>query len=118
MDIFDVTRGTNNITLTALSTGTAVVTAKVIYGESHEATADCTVTVKEAPKSDEPKGILGDVDNDGVLTSADALEILRASTGAKNLTPEQTKLADVDGDGVITSNDALMVLGYSVGLFN
>ena len=67
-------------------------------------------------KTKDPLGLLGDVDGDGNITSADALTILRASVGLSSLSPEQTKLADVDGDGNVTSADALLVLRHSVGL--
>ena len=58
----------------------------------------------------------GDLDNDGEVTSNDALKILRASVGLETFTQEQTVLADLDNDGEITSNDALIVLRKSVGL--
>ena len=67
-------------------------------------------------KTKDPLGLLGDVDGDGNITSADALTILRASAGLSSLSPEQTKLADVDGDGNVTSADALLVLRHSAGL--
>lgn len=56
------------------------------------------------------------MDGDGFITSADALTILRTSSGLSKLTTEQTKLADIDGDVKITSGDALAVLRYSAGL--
>ena len=58
----------------------------------------------------------GDLDNDGEVTSNDALKILRVSVGLETFTQEQTVLADLDNDGEITSNDALSVLRKSVGL--
>ncbi len=65
--------------------------------------------------SDE-EGTVGELDGDGNITSADALEILRMSVGL--VTPDDIKkqLADVDGDGEIYAGDALEVLRYSVGL--
>ena len=58
-------------------------------------------------------GILGDVDDDGYITSADALQILRESAGYKSI--KHFSLADVDDDGYITSADALAVLRTSAG---
>lgn len=60
--------------------------------------------------------IYGDIDNDGKITSADSLLILRQSVNLENFDDIHKELADVDGDGVITSADALEVLRYSVGL--
>ncbi|MBQ1388570.1 MAG: hypothetical protein IIY78_02975 [Clostridia bacterium] len=59
---------------------------------------------------------IGDVDHDGVITSSDALIILRMSVGLEIITDELRELADVDSDGSITSSDALEVLRFSVGL--
>lgn len=58
----------------------------------------------------EPKPV--DIDGDGVITSTDALEVLRMSAG---IAP-QTNTADIDGDGAATSADALILLRVSVGL--
>ena len=79
----------------------------------------------DKPTPDEPdkptpetKGLLGDVNNDGSVDSADALLILRASLelGLDKFDPVQTFLGDIDGDGILTSNDALEVLRYSIQL--
>ncbi|MBQ1388149.1 MAG: leucine-rich repeat protein [Clostridia bacterium] len=81
------------------------------------------------------KTVLGDIDGDGVITSADALGVLRGSIG---LVPSGSGLpaasgaaatwesgistadfyiiGDVDKDGNITSADALALLRYSVGM--
>ena len=60
--------------------------------------------------------ILGDVDGDGIITSADSLLILRQSVQLENFDDLHLNLADVDNDGSVTSADALEVLRYSVGL--
>ena len=64
-------------------------------------------------QTDLPK--IGDLDNDGRITSADSLLILRQSVSLENFTDEQFILADIDGDNKITSADALEVLRNSVG---
>nr|QNO45489.1 hypothetical protein CEDKBFPB_00001 [Methanosarcinales archaeon ANME-2c ERB4] len=51
----------------------------------------------------------GDLNRDGVLTSADAVIVLEMAARG-----EWSKEADVDGDGVVTSLDALMVIGDGV----
>ena len=65
---------------------------------------------------EKPTGIYGDMDGDEVITSSDALTILRASISIVKLTAEKKALADIDSDGEITANDALAVLRYSVGM--
>lgn len=61
-------------------------------------------------------GLFGNIDNDGKITSADSLKILRASVSLETLSISQFLLADVDDDQTITSSDALEVLRVSVGL--
>ena len=99
--------GTATITISAVSksnyTGKAVVEFKIVDPNGNP----------DGPKADV---ICGDVDGDGDVTSADALAILRASSGLSTLTAAQTTAADVDGDGDATSSDALQVLRYSSGL--
>ncbi len=60
----------------------------------------------------------GDLDNDQKIDSSDALIILMSSTGLKELSNEQRKVADVDADGKINSSDALSILMRSVGLID
>ena len=60
--------------------------------------------------------IIGDLDGDNKITSADSLKILRMSVSLEPTTNENKPLADVDGDGKVTSADALEVLRASVGL--
>ena len=67
------------------------------------------------PEPHLPKGIVGDLDDDGYITATDALLILRASLGMDTLDEDHTKRADVDEDGYVTSGDALAVLRASVG---
>ncbi|MBQ8227713.1 MAG: dockerin type I repeat-containing protein [Clostridia bacterium] len=60
----------------------------------------------------------GDLNNDNKIDSSDALLVLMASTGIKNLTPEQKIYADVSADGEINSSDALSILMRAVGLID
>ena len=59
--------------------------------------------------------IYGDVDGDGKISAADALEVLKAVVGNVTLTDEQKVLADVDGDQKVSSADALTILKKVVG---
>lgn len=58
----------------------------------------------------------GDIDQDGVVTAADARLALQATAGNRELTLEQAKAADVNGDGIITSIDARWILQISTGI--
>ena len=75
--------------------------------------------------SDEPdpgkkilRGLLGDVNNDRVIDSADALLILRRSVDLDEFDDLQNLLGDVDFDKEYTSADALADLRYSVDLID
>ena len=74
--------------------------------------------ISSAKTPDDPIEIsnIGDLDNDGQITSADALDALRISVGIVEKTPENMALADVDSDGYVTANDALNIIRFSVGL--
>ena len=59
---------------------------------------------------------IGDIDNDGQITAADARLALRAAVGLENFNDAQKKSADADGDGQITATDARLILRAAVGL--
>lgn len=59
---------------------------------------------------------LGDVNNDGKITAADARTILRASAKLEKLDTEKSDVADLNGDGKITASDARTVLRMSAKL--
>lgn len=68
------------------------------------------------PVEEEPVSVIGDIDSDGIVTSADSLRILRISVGLEQVDENVRKLADVNGDGSVDSSDSLEILRYSVGL--
>lgn len=57
-----------------------------------------------------------DVDKDGKITVADALEILRKAAKLSEITEDDLNKYDVDGDGQITVADALAVLRVAARL--
>lgn len=57
----------------------------------------------------------GDVNGDELITSDDALTILRQALGLRELECSSV-LADVTGDGLVDSSDALIVLRFALGI--
>ena len=60
--------------------------------------------------------MMGDIDKNGKVESADARTALRASVGLHQLTSEEFTLADMDNSGKIESADARSILRAAVGL--
>lgn len=66
-----------------------------------------------ADSSSETERSSADIDGDGEITSADALEVLKHVVG---ITALDTVRADVNGDGIVNTLDALYILKIVVGL--
>jgi hypothetical protein len=60
------------------------------------------------------KGMLGDVDDNGVVAAADAYLALQMTVGKQEPTAKQMYAADVNGDGAVSSADVSMILYYAV----
>lgn len=56
---------------------------------------------------------VGDINNDGVVDSGDAIEVLRHNAKIITLSGAQFILADVNGDNKVDSNDAILILKYN-----
>lgn len=110
--------------------GVAVLTMKKSGASQSITSAPKAIATKDAngalspitkPKvTDDPLGgrMLGDVNNDGEVTSADALAILKHSVGMEKLKGVDLLVADINGDGDVTSADALLALKRSVGMLD
>lgn len=61
------------------------------------------------------KETIGDLNEDGVINSADALIVLQISVGTVKKTEKLAKLGDIDYNGKVNSLDALILLRHSVG---
>ena len=59
--------------------------------------------------------IMGDVNNDGTITTADASLALTVSNNAGSVTAAQFVLADVNGDAKIPQDDAREILRVAAG---
>jgi hypothetical protein len=95
--------------------GVYKVTAKLTNkdGSKIYSTASFEITVKAAQESYK----LGDVNNDGLIDSVDASNILAeyarvSSNKPSNFSSAQFKAADVDGDNMVDSSDASRILAY------
>lgn len=58
---------------------------------------------------------IGDTTGDGMVTSADALAIMKAANNKTTLTPEQLNVLDINRDGQVTTADATLLLSQYVG---
>lgn len=58
---------------------------------------------------------LGDSDSNGKINSADALLVLKYTTGGQEFTSKQKEISDFNGDGKVNSADALVILQVSTG---
>ncbi len=64
----------------------------------------------------EPEYVLGDVNGDGRITSADARLALRAAVSLETLDAVKLLSADANSDGKVTSADARLILRVAIGL--
>lgn len=62
------------------------------------------------------ENVLGDVNGDGYLTSADARLALRFSAGMDKPTVQQKSLSDMNGDGSVTVADVKLIMASALDL--
>ncbi len=77
---------------------------------------EADITTDTDADSTEVTVLLGDVDDNGIVNSVDALYILRFSAGLVRADAKTAYIADVNKDSAVSSTDALAVLRYSAGL--
>ncbi|MBQ7014133.1 MAG: hypothetical protein IJN11_09530 [Oscillospiraceae bacterium] len=73
-----------------------------------------TRVIVEIPEPVE--GLCGDVNQDGIVSIVDVIQINRTILGSETLTTEQQALADAYQDGTVTSKDSLTILKHLVSL--
>ncbi len=74
------------------------------------ATAVLSLTTLSALPAGAANGVLGDVDQDGVITGHDSAMVSRyLNVDANALTEEQLALADMNGDGAVDQTDADLI---------
>ncbi|MCH8295899.1 hypothetical protein IH992_32880, partial [Candidatus Poribacteria bacterium] len=64
------------------------------------------------------EGLIGDLNRDGQVDSADAVLILRIDRQLQTPTEYQRSVGDVNNDGQINESDAIQILGESIGIFD
>ncbi|MBO4563763.1 MAG: CotH kinase family protein [Clostridia bacterium] len=101
-------------TFTAATTGSYTFTWRYSKDYSMSSGSDCVWVDNIAYSGDPLNQLLGDVDGNGVVNSADALLLLRYALGVVTTMPHMEN-ADFDQNGVIDSSDALQVLRYAMG---
>jgi uncharacterized protein YjdB len=93
-------------TVTAISVGTANVTASATDGSGTGSV--CKVTVTEAIKP-------GDVNNDDNINISDLMAVLNYVSGKSELVEDALTAADVNGDGMVDLQDLMRLLNYVSG---
>ena len=102
--------GSARLTVSGKMTGRERITFQ-LDGTAMTAVTNVTVSIPS-------EKYLGDIDDDGFVTSADARLALRISVKLEDCQPDSEKFftADVNHDGAVGSDDARMILRASVGL--
>lgn len=75
------------------------------------------VSIISLPSFATTQFILGDVDGNKDVNSADAIMVMRADVGLINLDDSQMLAADVNEDGVVDTGDIIRLVRYSAGMF-
>jgi hypothetical protein len=81
-------------------------------------TAPPTSTPTPAPTATTCPGIPGDINDDGRITTSDALLCFQIALGTYTPTPEEACRADVNSDGRVTTSDALCIFQEALGIPN
>ena len=103
---------------TATSTGSVTFEWRYHKDSSNSFGYDCVKLDNVEHVRSGPLGMLGDVDNNGVIDTIDALLALRAALGIVSLDSGETYRADVTGDGTVNTEDALLALRHALGIIN
>ncbi len=74
-------------------------------------------TYRRTTKPITTKGIIGDLDKSGAVTTADARIALKIAAGQMKATEDQLLLGDIDEDEKITTTDAKEILYMATGIY-
>ncbi len=87
--------------------------AQAVYDKEDASASEVGEAVKSLVDEILKARLLGDVDGNGAVDSADSAEVLKFTAEAQELDEVQNKAADVNGDGAADSTDAAAILGYT-----
>ena len=92
---------------------TAADAAQAVYDKEDASPAEIGEAVKSLVDEILKARLLGDVDGNGAVDSADSAEVLKYVAEAQELDEVQNKAADVNRDGAADSTDAAAILEYA-----
>ena len=87
--------------------------AQAVYDKEDASPAEVGEAVKSLVDEILKARLLGDVDGNGAVDSADSAEVLKYAAEARELDEVQSRAADVNQDGAADSTDAAAILGYA-----
>ena len=87
--------------------------AQAVYDQEDADAAAVGEAVKSLVEEILKARLMGDVDGNGVVDSADSAEVLSAAAEAQTLDEMQSLAADVNGDGAADSTDAAEILQFA-----
>ena len=91
----------------------AAAEAQTVYDNTDALQNDVDAAVRALTRKVADARLLGDVDNDGEVTTADSVALLAASAEITSLDADAAAAADVNGDDVADTNDAVLILQYA-----
>ena len=96
-----------NGVVTALKEGETTISVVTLDGYF---TAECIITVTKGD------AVLGDLNGDGKVNTADAVIVLKISAGMVALDEKYQAAGDCNRDGKVNTADAVLILKYSAGM--
>ena len=87
--------------------------AQAVYDNDDAVQSEVNAAVKALTLKLTDARLLGDVNNDGAVTTADSAALLAASAELTKLDADAAAAADVNGDGSADTNDAARILQYT-----
>ena len=95
--------------------GLAEVTAEAqaVYDDPDAVQSEVNAAVKTLTLKVAEARLLGDVDGNGDVTTADSAAVLRSAAELTSLSADSAASADVNGDGAADTSDAVLILQYA-----
>lgn len=87
--------------------------AQAVYDDANASQKEIDEAVETLTLKIAQARLLGDVNNDGKVNTADSTEVLRSAAELATLSEEAADSADVNGDGKVDTSDAVRILQYA-----